>query len=727
MAETLDITVRLTKVRYRNDENHYTVADCVLQETSTPITVVGYLMGLREGDTVNLTGAWEKHARYGQQFSVKTFDPLLPTTLEGIRHFLKALDVKGLSPKKIGSLLKTFREDTLTVIENDAESLTNVKGIGKVLGERIVKAWERRNDVRKLMGFLQKNDIPPVFSSRIYRKYGTDAVDTISRSPYVLSFDFPDMPFQAIDSAARAMGVERNDPQRVSACLLHLLEVSASNGHVYALKQTLSDQCGVRFGIDPLCVDPGFEELKNQDRVVLEPCRDNSSETAVYARPLYRAEMGVTATLHAFRSLPLEPLHLDKAEIIEEVLKNLAIQLSDEQLDVLVQMLSHRIVLITGGPGTGKTTLIRSVTAIFKRLGKTLVLAAPTGRAARRLSEVTGEEASTLHKMLEYNVGTGGFDKNRTNPLDADAVIIDEASMVDILLMHSLLSAVPFQAALIVVGDIFQLPSVGPGTVLADLIHSRCFKTFELTKIFRQAQESPIILNAHRVRYGKLPKTPEPGEGKNLSEFYFIETANPMTVRERVVELCARRIPEKYGLDPMTDIQVLTPMHKGEVGTISLNAALQSALNSGNDPSPRFSPGFRLGDRVMHLKNNYEKEVFNGDIGIIDELDAENKVLTVNYDGRSVEYDGEDLHELALAYAISVHKSQGSEYPAVVVPITTQHYPMLQRNLLYTAMTRGKKLVILLGTKKALSIALENDRPRQRLSGLQSRIEGFPE
>jgi exodeoxyribonuclease V alpha subunit len=726
MAETIDITARLTRIRFRNEENQYTVADCVPEETQTSITVVGYLMGIKEGDTVAISGVWEKHAKYGQQFTVKTFETLLPTTIEGIRHFLKALDVKGLSPKKIGTLLKSFRENTLTIIDTEPDSLIAVKGIGKVLGERIVKAWERRNDVRKLMAFLQENAIPPSFSSNIYRKFGGGAVDVITRNPYSLSFEFPDMPFIAIDAAARNMGVDRNDPQRVAACILHLLELSSSNGHVFGLKAQLADQCSVRFGIDPSAVEAGFDELTAQNRIVPEPARNMDGETAVYSRPLHRAETGIASTLLALNALPMESPYLNKEDIIEEVLKNLAIQLSEEQLEVLENMLSHRVVIITGGPGTGKTTLVRSVTAIFKRLGKTFLLAAPTGRAARRLSEVTGEEASTIHKMLQYNIGTGGFDRNRNDPLDADAVIVDEASMVDILLMHSLVSAVPFQASLIVVGDIFQLPSVGPGTVLSDLIHSGCFKTFELTRIFRQAQESPIIMNSHRVRYGKEPKTPEP-EGNGLSEFYFIETSNPVTVMERVVELCTRRIPEKYGFDPMTGIQVLTPMHKGDVGTLSLNAALQAALNPKTGREHRFNVGFRPGDKVMHLKNNYEKEVFNGDIGIIEELDSENKVITVNYDGRSVEYDAEELHELSLAYAISVHKSQGSEYPAVVVPITTQHYPLLQRNLLYTAMTRGKKLVILIGTKRALTIALENDRPRQRLSGLKDRLTRYPE
>ncbi len=726
MNEALDITARLVRIRFRNEENQYTVADCEPLETRNTITLVGYLMGVREGDTVTVRGVWEKHAKYGQQFTVRSFEPLLPTTIEGIRHFLKAMDVKGLSPKKIVALVKTFREDTLSVIENDPLALVNVKGIGKILGDRIVKAWDRRNDVRKLLGFLQANAIPAAFSSRIYRRYGADAVDTINRSPYVLSFDFPDMPFSAVDSAARAMGVERNDPRRVAACLLHLLEGEAGNGHVFALKSHLAHQCGVRFGIERDSLGAGFEELEKDRRIVVEPAREITDESAVYTRELHRAETAATIKLHALNALPLSAPHLEKDDIIEEVLKNLAIKLSEEQLDVLENMLSHRVVLITGGPGTGKTTLIRSVTAIFKRLGKTMLLAAPTGRAARRLSEVTGEEASTIHKMLQYNIGTGGFDKNRNDPLDADAVIIDEASMVDMTLMHHLLDAVSFQSALIVVGDIFQLPSVGPGMVLADMIHSRCFKTFELTKIFRQAQESPIVLNAHRVRYGKAPRQPETTEEEPLSEFYFIETARPVTVMERVVELCSKRIPSRYGFHPVSDIQVLTPMHRGEVGTVSLNAVLQAALNPGTASGTGFGGAFRTGDKVMHLKNNYEKEVFNGDIGVVEDVDGDNKVMTVCYDGRSVEYDAEDLHELTLAYAITVHKSQGSEYPAVVVPLTTLHVPLLQRNLLYTAMTRGKKLVILIGTKKALDIALENDRPRQRLSGLKDRLERFP-
>lgn len=722
----IEIKGELSKIRYKNDENQYTVADFLSQEPRTSITVVGFLVGVRPGDTLSLSGVWEKHNRYGQQFKIESFEPLLPTTLNGIKTYLKNLDIKGLSAKKISILVQKFQEQTLDVIENRPEELNTVKGIGNILGQRISEAWARQNEIRTLTNRLQELGLPVAFCARIHRQYQGDAVDIINRSPYSLSFDFPDMGFAIIDQAARQMGIDRNDPQRICACLLHLLEGFASDGHVYVVKETLTERCTVRFGIDPDRVAQGLEDLHGQQRIVVEGAVDNPELTAVYIKDLHRAETGIAVTLHALNALVPDDPGLDQDDIIETVLQKLAIKLSDEQLEALEDILSHRVAVITGGPGTGKTTLVRSVTAIFQQLGKKTLLAAPTGRAARRLSEVTGEEAATIHKMLQYNIGTGRFEKNRNDPLEADALIVDEASMVDILLMYHLLNAVPFHASVIFVGDIFQLPSVGPGTVLSDLIHCKRFRTFELTKIFRQAQESPIVLNSHRVRYGKLPKTTDPTDSETLSEFYFIETADPVKVMERIVELCARRIPEKYMFDPLTDIQVLTPMHKGDVGTVSLNTALQNVLNSQTQMIESFGKQFKQGDKVMHLKNNYEKDVFNGDIGVIQDLDTHSKSLTVNYYGRSVTYAFEELHELTLAYAISVHKSQGSEYPVVVVPITTQHSPLLQRNLLYTAMTRGKKLVILIGTKRALTMALENDRPKQRLSGLEQRLKDFP-
>lgn len=721
----IEIQGRLLKIRYRNEENQYTVAEFQAEEPRTSMIVVGFLVGVRPADTILIKGCWEKHKRYGQQFKIDSFETLLPTTLSGIKTYLKALDIKGLSLKKIRALVDAFEERTFQVIEYEPDKLTSINGIGKVLGERISKAWSGHNQIRKLATLLRELELPASFCAGIYKAYGDEATDIIARSPYALVFDFPDMDFGSIDRAARNMGIDKDDPQRVGACLLHILDGFVSDGHAYADKSILLERCAVRFGIDPDMAEQGLDELCTQQRIVVEAAPDRSETVAVYVKSLHRAETGICATLHALNSVPSRNPDLDHEEIIETVLQKLAIKLSDEQLTALDDILSHRVAVITGGPGTGKTTLVRSVTAIFQTLGRKTLLAAPTGRAARRLSEVTGEEASTIHKMLQYNIRTGGFDKNRSEPLDTDVLIVDEASMVDLPLMYHLLNAVPFQARVIFVGDIFQLPSVGPGMVLSDLIQSERFMTFELTKIFRQAQESPIILNSHRVRYGKLPKASDNPDSDALSEFYFIETADPVKVAERVVELCAHRIPRTYAFDPMNDIQVLTPMHKGDAGTISLNAALQSALNTETTHIERFGATYKQGDKVMHLKNNYEKEVFNGDIGIITDLSKKDSSLTVSYDGREVEYDTDDLGELTLAYAISVHKSQGSEYPAVVVPITLQHRPLLQRNLLYTAMTRGKQLVILIGTRQALTLALENDRPRQRLSGLMARLKDY--
>ncbi|GAB6096764.1 ATP-dependent RecD-like DNA helicase [Desulfatiferula olefinivorans] len=722
----LEIRGELGRIRFRNEDNQYTVADFHAREPKIQVTVVGFLVGVRPGDALCLTGAWEKHGKFGRQFKIDAFEPLMPDTLSGIKAYLKALDIPGLSGKKIALLVRTFEEKTLEVIDTRPESLTTVPGIGKVLSLRITEAWGRHNDIGKLSRCLQSLDLPASFCARIHRRYQAEAVDIIRRSPYTLALDFPDLPFALIDQAASRMGLNRNDPQRVSACLLHLMNGFAGDGHVYVPQSSLIQRVTVRFGIDKDRAVQALDDLADQQLIKRDTICDDPDDEAIYLTELYRAETRTALTLTALNALPSEDPGLDEEAVIEAVLRKLAIKLSDEQLETLQDILSHRVSVITGGPGTGKTTLIRSVAAIARLLGKKILLAAPTGRAARRLAEVTGEEAATIHKMLDYNIGTGRFDKNRYEPLDVDVLIVDEASMIDIVLMSHLVSAVPFRASLILVGDIFQLPSVGPGTVLADLIESRRFRTFELTRIFRQAEESPIIRNAHLVRQGKPPEiSVEPDSGA-LSEFYFIETAEPLTVMERIVDLCARRIPEKYRLDPFADIQVLTPMHKGEVGTLSLNSALQQALNPDGPSIDGPGTRFRKGDKVMHLKNNYEKEVANGDIGIVGTLDKTARSLTVTYFGREVAYSFDELHELTLAYAVTVHKSQGSEYPAVVVPITFQHRPLLQRNLLYTAMTRGRNLVILIGTRRALTLALSNDRPNRRRSALTRRLTDFP-
>ncbi len=725
ITDALTITGQLQDIKYKNDENYYTVAQFMPDDIGSGIIITGYLVGVNKGDSLDISGSWERHAKYGQQFKVVAYEPLLPKTISGIKEYLKTLNVKGLSTKKINTLVKKFNDDTLTIIEQEPEKIETLKGFGKVLSANLVDAWEDHSIIRRLISFLQKYEIPASYSADIYKTYGNDAVDTISGNPFALYHAFPEMPFALIDTLAGRLGFDKNGTERIEACILHLLDVFASDGNVCTPIETLQNRCPAQFGIKHELVGETIEQLKAIGSIVVEKSFEDHDVMMVYAEAYHRAEKGITQTLKAMTSIPLDDTHIDEDEIIEEVLQRLAIKLTDEQLHVLEDIITHKVAVITGGPGTGKTTLVRSVTAIYKKLGRTVMLAAPTGRAARRLGEVTGEDASTIHKMLQYNIRDGKFEKNRDDTLDVDALIVDEASMVDVLLMYHLLNAIPVTATVVFVGDIFQLPSVGPGTVLSDLIKSERFRTFELTQIFRQVEESPIIVNSHRVRKGKPLKVVKAEEAEALSEFYFIETANPRTVMERVVELCTNRIPDRYGYDPMTEIQVLTPMHKGDVGTASLNTALQEKLNPGDSKIESFGRVFKDGDKVMHLKNNYEKEVFNGDIGSIEYIDKKLKTLSVDYYGRSVEYEFDELSELTLAYAISVHKSQGSEYPAVIIPVTTQHYALLQRNLLYTGMTRGKKLVILIGTERAFNIALNNDRPRLRLSGLEGRLKNL--
>jgi exodeoxyribonuclease V alpha subunit len=495
-----------------------------------------------------------------------------------------------------------------------------------------------------------------------------------------------------------------------------------NEGHVFTYEHQLIEHCQRLYQLKPDDIEHLIETLFAEKELVIENALDSSENRIIYLREFHVAENGISNRLKALMSVPIKVRSIDAERIATEVQRKLAIALSKEQIDALEKILSHRVSIITGGPGTGKTTLIRSINAIFEVLGKKVLLAAPTGRAARRLSEVTRRDAKTIHRLLGVNFQDGLFNKNKDNPLDADAVIIDEASMLDTLLMFHLISAIPLTAVLVLVGDVFQLPSIGPGNVLSDMIKSAQMPVFYLKKIFRQAHESPIILNAHRIRNGELPVLKSLNGLEGLSEFYFLEQGDPNRVVSAIVELCTKIIPDTFSFDPIHYVQVLTPMHKGLVGTTYLNQVLQKVLNPNPVMIETAGTAFKVGDKVMHLKNNYQKDVFNGDIGTISAVNMKEQIFSVDYDGRTVNYDFTETDEVSLAYAISVHKSQGSEYPAVILPIMVQHYVLLQRNLLYTAITRGKNLVTLIGTKKALTIALKNDMPKKRLSGLAFRL-----
>ena len=708
----ITLTGTLERITFRNEENHYTIARIKVPGASDAVTVVGHLAGIAVGESLQLQGAWTIHSKYGEQFKVDFYEVLLPATVDGIRIYLGSGIIKGIGKGIAKKIVDHFQEDALEIIENHPHRLREIQGIGKAKAEVIIHAWEGHHAVRRVMQYLQEHGVGLNHASAILRCYGNDALTILKKKPYTLSRDIPEAGFKVADIIASKSGIPHDDPERIKACLLHLLLKWENSGHVYAEKRELLGRCGAITSADFGDMEHYLGELERDEDVAVDG-------DAVYSRPLFNAETGIADRLKVMASRPISLKNLDGDAITREVLERLAVKLSEEQLDVVSQVLSQRVVVITGGPGTGKTTLIRAVCAVFNKLGQKVLLSAPTGRAARRLSEVSGKKAATLHRLLLYDQESSTFGRNTMNPLDSDVLVVDEASMVDTQLMFHLLEAIPVTSVLILVGDVFQLPSVGPGNVLSDIIRSEAIKTFILTRIFRQAEKSLIIMNAHAVRKGEMPCL-EKRDGEALSEFYFIENHAPERVVGVITALCKSRI--KKAFPHVDEIQVLTPMHRGEVGTINLNQQLQKVLNPEGAGIEAGGITFRKGDKVMHLKNNYQKEVFNGDIGMIYEVAKKDGQITVEYDGRLVDYELMELDELTLAYAVSVHKSQGSEYSAVVVVLTTMHYPMLQRNLLYTALTRGRDLVVLVGSRRALEIALENNRTELRLSGLADRL-----
>jgi len=712
------ITIKgiLERLTYQNQDNHYTVAKLRIAKINDPVTIVGHLAGVFEGESLEISGKWITHPKYGDQFKAESFIVVLPATVSGIRKYLGSGIIKGIGKSLADKIVDHFKEQTLDIIENEPEKLTHIHGIGQGKKNLIEQTWNKHHAVRRVMQFLQENDVGVYHAAAILQIYGSQTLDILQQNPYAIAKDLPGIGFTLADTIAMKTGVKKDDENRLQACLIHSLLSFEQDGHVYGLKKELFKASSRTSGVEPDKFDHALELLLDSDEIIIETQED---DTKVYLSRLYKAESGIASRMKAILSMPVIPYQISKDKILEEVLTKLAIKLSQEQLNVVTNVLLEKIVVITGGPGTGKTTLIRALCEVFKIQNLKVVLSAPTGRAARRLSEVTGEKAFTLHKLLGFDYENQTFDKNFANPLELDIFIVDEASMVDTILMYRLIEAMPSSASLMIVGDTFQLPSVGPGNILSDIIESDRVKIFSLTTIFRQAKQSPIIMYAHSIRNGEMPNFQKTVAGE-LSEFYFIENQTSQKVVETILELCSERIPKAF--PHIEEIQVLTPMHRGEAGTINLNQQLQRVLNQSEGGIETRDIIFKPNDKVMHLKNNYEKDVFNGDIGIVVEvIKNENKIL-VNYDGRIVEYDILELDELTLAYTISVHKSQGSEYGAVIIALTTAHFPLLQRNLLYTAMTRGKHLVIIVGSSKALKMALNNNKTALRLSGLKQKL-----
>ena len=716
---------QIERITYANEENGYTVARVKVPGRKDLVTVIGHIVNPTPGEVLSMRGEWGRHPKYGEQFRIVSCESGVPATASGLEKYLGSGLIRGIGPVMAKRIVRRFKGETLHVIETAIGRLAEIEGIGPKRIAMIRKAWDEQKEIRAIMIFLQDHGVGAGYAARIFRHYGNDAIAVVRENPYRLATDVFGIGFLTADRIAEKLGFARDSEFRAEAGLFYVLHVLTEEGHVYYPREPLIERCREMLAIDREILDRALARLAADRRIILEapdpdPADARENDQAVYLAGYFLAETLLARHLRTLVETPRTVREIDAEKAIPWLEAKLGIVLAEKQVEAIRAVAGHKVLVVTGGPGTGKTTIINAMIRVFAGLKKKILLAAPTGRAAKRMTEATGHEAKTIHRLLEYSFQTGGFLRNADAPLDGDLVIIDEASMIDTLLMHYLLKAVPPRATFVLVGDVNQLPSVGAGNVLKDIIDAGVVPVIELNEIFRQAGESSIVVNAHRINAGQMPALATSRE--RLDDFYFIEQEDPGRVLELIITLVKERIPRRFGLDPIDDVQVLTPMHRGIVGGINLNAELQKALNPGEEGISRMGRLYRAGDKVMQIANNYDKEIFNGDIGRISGIDREAQELTVSIDGREILYDFSELDELAHAYAVSIHKSQGSEYPAVVIPILTQHYVLLQRNLLYTGVTRGKKLVVLIGTKKALAIAIGNNRTEARYTRLRARL-----
>ena len=716
---------QIERVTFHNDETDFTIAKLKVCGHRDLVTVAGTLMAPTPGQVVRATGGWINHPKFGEQFKIVRYTTLIPATVAGIEKYLGSGLIKGIGPVMAKRMVKKFGEDTLKVIEEDAEKLQDVEGIASKRVTMISKAWADQKEIREVMLFLQSHGVSSTYAAKIFKQYGQQSIDVVKENPYRLAEDIFGIGFITADRIAENLGIAKDSPVRAAAGVIYVLNQLADEGHVYYPHEALVEKSREMLQVDPEIALTGLQSLVAAKKVVLEYLRDDEKAppgdyTAVYLATFHACEKNIAYRLKSLLSAPLRRRKIDAQKAAEWVQGQLSLALAANQIEAIKCAVGNKVMVITGGPGTGKTTIINAILKIFGRLGLDILLAAPTGRAAKRMTEATGHEARTIHRLLEFSPQKGGFQKNEEYPLKCDLLVVDEASMIDTVLMHHLLKAVPVHATLILVGDVNQLPSVGPGNVLKDIIASGALPVVFLTEIFRQAQDSSIIVNAHLINKGVIPALDNARSAS--TDFYFIQKEEPEEALKVILELLSGRIQRAFGLDPIDDVQVLSPMNRGTVGARNLNIELQQVLNPREDGITRGGRNFRINDKVMQIRNNYDKEVYNGDIGRILKIDPEDHEVTVLFDGRPVTYDYSDLDELVLAYAVSVHKSQGSEYPCVVIPLLTQHYVMLQRNLIYTAITRGKKLVILVGGERALAIAVKNDKMQKRYTYLRKRL-----
>jgi exodeoxyribonuclease V alpha subunit len=677
------------------------------------ITVVGYAATIGAGEFVQASGRWVNDRTHGVQFRADFLRSAPPTTAEGIEKYLASGMIKGIGPIYAKKLVRVFSEAVFDVIEQQPERLQEVDGIGPKRAKSIVAAWADQKAIREIMIFLHANGVSTARAVRIFKTYGADAIRVISENPYRLARDIRGIGFKSADLIASKLGIEKTAMIRARAGVSYALTEAMDDGHCGLPHEQLLAMAATLLEV-PAVIIEGALEMELQDGVVVTDTVDENP--CIFLAGLHRAERAIAGRLQtlATGSLPWTAIDADKA--IPWVETKAGVTLAESQREAVRLALRSKVLVITGGPGVGKTTLVNSILKILMAKAVNVALAAPTGRAAKRLSESTGCEAKTIHRLLEADPVHGGFRRKVDHTLECDLLVVDETSMIDVPLMHALLKAVPDDAALILVGDVDQLPSVGPGQVLADIIGSGAVPVVRLTEVFRQAAESRIIVNAHRINQGLMPEWVQ----DPASDFHFVECADAEDGAAKMLQIVRERIPARYGLDPIRDIQMLCPMNRGGLGARSLNIDLQQALNPpGELRVERFGSTYGIGDKVMQIENDYDKEIYNGDLGVVRSIDPEASEMVIEFDGRDVTYGFGELDEIVLAYATTIHKSQGSEYPAVVIPLTTQHYPMLQRNLLYTAVTRGKRLVVIVGQKKAMAIAVKGKQTGRRWSKLR--------
>lgn len=732
------------RITYQNPENGYSVLKCAVKNYNDLVTVVGNLVDVNVGSVLLIDGNWKVDAKYGRQFLAESWEETMPATVFGIEKYLGSGLIKGVGPKFARKIVQQFGTDTLEIIETDVKRLLEVPGIGKKRVDKIAESWERQKEIKNVMLFLQDHGVSTAFAAKIYRQYGNESIQKVRENPFRLADDIWGIGFKTANSIAMKLGIGKEAFIRLRSGIMYTLSELADEGHVYAEREQLirkaselleAEDTSIIMTMDQMLKD---EELIREkimvsqfapDEVIPEDAAKEVERECIYLPPFYYAEVGVANKL---KKLSEEPAgdrlwvslmrarqktgNSELSVDVEKIQKAVNMEYDQVQAEAIRRAATAKVLVLTGGPGTGKTTTTQGIIAAYRTFGLRILLAAPTGRAAKRMTEATGLEARTIHRLLEFKPPEG-YQKNEDNPLDGDVLIIDECSMIDMILMNALLKAIPEGMRLILVGDIDQLPSVGAGNVLRDIIDSGVFPVVRLTRIFRQAQSSRIIMNAHAINEGKFPDI---SNGKN-TDFFYIEKEDPEEAVQEIVRLVKNNLP-RYYKTPWNHIQVLTPMQKGIVGAANLNLALQEALNPQGDGLRRGGYLFRTGDKVMQIRNNYEKEIFNGDIGTVESVDLQERTLKVNFDQHIIEYEASELDELVHAYATTIHKAQGSEYPIVVMPVLMNHYVMLQRNLIYTGITRAKKVLVIVGTRKALSYAIRNVTVTKRNTFLKERL-----